>query len=274
MPNEFILNRQLIYFQEECVGALQDFSEKVNSRHPVVHSHLLLSIFKMAEVEVVVPASSSSSPIIVKHMLNIAVVVYLLSIQQYCAVHLISCVVLSLSETDDSLGRSLISSPVISDSMWPIVQLLPQTTTFTKTECFRTATVFSFDGIQRDHFWLVYTYQLNPPLGTAKTDVPLQSGPPYGYSGVHGQFNRSNLLWKMTVGVGGICSLTSEVLVNLNKGVPPPAYFDCRGSFRAGLPFFQDDFEMRRPLLHNLTHPEYPITPEAAKYCIVKVMTR
>ncbi|KAG8247064.1 hypothetical protein J6590_069600, partial [Homalodisca vitripennis] len=101
MPNEFILNRQLIYFQEECVGALQDFSEKVNSRHPVVHSHLLLSIFKMAEVEVV-----------------------------------------------------------------------------------------------------------------------------------------------MTVGVGGICSLTSEVLVNLNKGVPPPAYFDCRGSFRAGLPFFQDDFEM------------------------------
>ncbi|KAG8323025.1 hypothetical protein J6590_013019 [Homalodisca vitripennis] len=25
---------------------------------------------------------------------------------------------------------------------------------------------------------------------------------------------------KMTVGVGGICSLTSEVLVNLKKGVP------------------------------------------------------
>ncbi|KAG8291928.1 gustatory receptor [Homalodisca vitripennis] len=36
----------------------------------------------------------------------------------------------------------------------------------------------------------------------------------------------------------------TEVLVNLNKGVPPPAYFDCRGLFRAGLPFFQDDFEM------------------------------
>ncbi|KAG8254552.1 hypothetical protein J6590_091437 [Homalodisca vitripennis] len=32
----------------------------------------------------------------------------------------------------------------------------------------------------RDHFWLVYTYQLNPPLGTAKSDVPLQSGQPYG----------------------------------------------------------------------------------------------
>ncbi|KAG8296463.1 hypothetical protein J6590_056816 [Homalodisca vitripennis] len=25
----------------------------------------------------------------------------------------------------------------------------------------------------RDHFWLVYTFQLNPPLGTAKTDVSL-----------------------------------------------------------------------------------------------------
>ncbi|KAG8243839.1 hypothetical protein J6590_037006 [Homalodisca vitripennis] len=82
----------------------------------------------------------------------------------------------------------------------------------------------------RDHFWLVYTYQLNPPLGAAKTDVQLQSGQPYGCP--------------MTVGVGGVCSLTSEVLVNLNKGVPPPAYFDWRGWFRAGLPFFRDDFEI------------------------------
>ncbi|KAG8314740.1 hypothetical protein J6590_085719 [Homalodisca vitripennis] len=65
--------------------------------------------------------------------------------------------------------------------------------------------------------------------------------------------------------VGGVCSLTSEALVNLNKGVPPPAYFDWRGWFRAGLPFFRDDFEMRRPLLPNLTHPHYPITPEAAQ---------
>ncbi|KAG8335647.1 60S ribosomal protein L31 [Homalodisca vitripennis] len=86
-------------------------------------------------------------------------------------------------------------------------------------------------GINRDHFWLVYTYQLNPPLGTAKTDVPLQSGQPYGCP-----FDRSSLLWKMTVGVGGVCSLTSEALVNLNKGLPPPAYFDWRGWFTAGLP--------------------------------------
>lgn len=76
--------------QDECVGALQDFSEKVNSKHPLIHSHLLLSIFKMAEVEVVVPASSSSSPIIVKHMLNIAVVVCLLFVQQYGVALLVS----------------------------------------------------------------------------------------------------------------------------------------------------------------------------------------
>ncbi|KAG8283531.1 hypothetical protein J6590_014050 [Homalodisca vitripennis] len=94
----------------------------------------------------------------------------------------------------------------------------------------------NFRTPSRDHFWLVYTYQLNPPLGTAKTDVPLQSGQPYGYSGIHGQFDRSSLLWRMAVGVGGVCSLTSEALVNLNKGVPPPAYFDWRGWFTAGLP--------------------------------------
>ncbi|KAG8260608.1 hypothetical protein J6590_093149 [Homalodisca vitripennis] len=35
-----------------------------------------------------------------------------------------------------------------------------------------------------------------------------------------------------------------EALVNLNKGVSPPAYFDCRDWFRAGLSFFRDDFEM------------------------------
>ncbi|KAG8265298.1 hypothetical protein J6590_097854 [Homalodisca vitripennis] len=48
-------------------------------------------------------------------------------------------------------------------------------------------------------------------------------------SGVHGQFHRSSLLWEMTVGVGGVCSLISEVLVNLNKGMPLPACFDWTG---------------------------------------------
>ncbi|KAG8301822.1 hypothetical protein J6590_043428 [Homalodisca vitripennis] len=39
--------------------------------------------------------------------------------------------------------------------------------------------------------------------------------------------------------VGGVCSLTSEVPVNLNKG----AYFDWRDWFRRP-PFFRDDFEI------------------------------
>ncbi|KAG8283895.1 hypothetical protein J6590_007913 [Homalodisca vitripennis] len=53
------------------------------------------------------------------------------------------------------------------------------------------------------------------------------------------------LLWEMTVGVGGVCSLTSEVLANLTKSMPPPSYFDWRGWFRADLPFFQGDITLR-----------------------------
>ncbi|KAG8306783.1 hypothetical protein J6590_040219 [Homalodisca vitripennis] len=72
-------------------------------------------------------------------------------------------------------------------------------------------------------------------------------------------------VWEMTVGVGGVCSLTSEVLVNLNKGMSPPACFDWRGwSTGAGLPFFRGDMTLR-PLLPNLTHPEYPVTLEAVQ---------
>ncbi|CAG2052918.1 unnamed protein product [Timema podura] len=48
--------------KEECVAPLQDISEKINTHHPEFHSHLLLSIFKMAEVEVKVPSKSSGSP--------------------------------------------------------------------------------------------------------------------------------------------------------------------------------------------------------------------
>ncbi|KAG8326565.1 hypothetical protein J6590_038444 [Homalodisca vitripennis] len=62
------------------------------------------------------------------------------------------------------------------------------------------------------------------------------------FSDLVGSASTSSAL--MTVGVGGVCSLTSEALVNLNKVVPHPAYFDWRGWFRASLPFFRDDFEM------------------------------
>ncbi|KAG8265472.1 neuropeptide Y receptor activity protein [Homalodisca vitripennis] len=51
--------------------------------------------------------------------------------------------------------------------------------------------------------------------------------------------------FQMTVGVGGVCSLTSEVLNNLNKDVTPPTYFDWRDWFRAGLPFFRGDMTLR-----------------------------
>ncbi|KAG8318634.1 hypothetical protein J6590_001758 [Homalodisca vitripennis] len=49
---------------------------------------------------------------------------------------------------------------------------------------------------------------------------------------VHGKFDSSSLLWEMTVGVCGVCSLTSEVLASLNKGVPPPVYLDWRDQTR------------------------------------------
>ncbi|KAG8261416.1 hypothetical protein J6590_073252, partial [Homalodisca vitripennis] len=35
----------------------------------------------------------------------------------------------------------------------------------------------------RDHLWLVYTFQLNLILDTAKTDVSLTSRQPYGCPG-------------------------------------------------------------------------------------------
>ncbi|KAG8272711.1 hypothetical protein J6590_036585 [Homalodisca vitripennis] len=62
----------------------------------------------------------------------------------------------------------------------------------------------------------------------------------------------------------------SGVLVSLKKVVPPSACFDWRCWFRADLPFFPGghDFEISALILRhgspNLTHPEYPVTPEGA----------
>ncbi|KAG8315355.1 hypothetical protein J6590_072719 [Homalodisca vitripennis] len=58
-------------------------------------------------------------------------------------------------------------------------------------------------------------------------------------SGIRGQFNRSVLLWEMTAGGGGVCSLTST------RVCYPPAYFNWSGWFRAGLPFFRGDMTLR-----------------------------
>ncbi|KAG8316337.1 Histone acetyltransferase kat2b [Homalodisca vitripennis] len=77
----------------------------------------------------------------------------------------------------------------------------------------------------------VYTLQLNLPLGSAKTNERHITYRKCPDSGVHGQFDRSRLLRDMTVGVGGVRSLTSEVLASLNKGVSPlPALTGEAGS--------------------------------------------
>lgn len=55
-----IYNR-LCFLQEECADLLEAISDRINSRHPDFVSHLLLSIFKMAEVEVVQVEPSSAS---------------------------------------------------------------------------------------------------------------------------------------------------------------------------------------------------------------------
>ncbi|XP_063220106.1 uncharacterized protein LOC134529683 isoform X1 [Bacillus rossius redtenbacheri] len=47
--------------KNECAGPLHNISEKINSHHPEFHTHLLLSIIKMAEVEVKVPVESSAA---------------------------------------------------------------------------------------------------------------------------------------------------------------------------------------------------------------------
>lgn len=53
-------------FQEECGAMLQDLSDKINNKHQEVHTHPLLSIFKMAEVEVKLPEGNGATTIVIK----------------------------------------------------------------------------------------------------------------------------------------------------------------------------------------------------------------
>ncbi|KAJ8958926.1 hypothetical protein NQ318_019695 [Aromia moschata] len=55
-PQEILLKEK-----EECAELLEAVSDRINSRHPDFISHLLLSIFKMAEVEIIQIEPSSSS---------------------------------------------------------------------------------------------------------------------------------------------------------------------------------------------------------------------
>lgn len=50
-----------IFFQEECIDVLKVVKARINSQHEDISSHLLLSIFKIAEVDVVYPTPPSSA---------------------------------------------------------------------------------------------------------------------------------------------------------------------------------------------------------------------
>jgi len=47
--------------QEECASMMQDLSDKINNKHHEVRTHPLLSIFKMAEVEVKMPYNNEAA---------------------------------------------------------------------------------------------------------------------------------------------------------------------------------------------------------------------
>ncbi|CAL1673340.1 unnamed protein product [Lasius platythorax] len=51
----------MLDLQEECASMMQDLSDKINNKHHEVHTHPLLSIFKMAEVEVKMPYTSEAA---------------------------------------------------------------------------------------------------------------------------------------------------------------------------------------------------------------------
>ncbi|XP_043479377.1 uncharacterized protein LOC122509404 isoform X3 [Leptopilina heterotoma] len=53
--------QHLLRVKEECASMLQDLSDKINNKHQEVHTHPLLSIFKMAEVEVKLPLASEAT---------------------------------------------------------------------------------------------------------------------------------------------------------------------------------------------------------------------
>ncbi|XP_012234454.1 uncharacterized protein Gfrl isoform X4 [Linepithema humile] len=53
--------QHLLRVKEECASMMQDLSEKINNKHHEVHTHPLLSIFKMAEVEVKMPYTNEAA---------------------------------------------------------------------------------------------------------------------------------------------------------------------------------------------------------------------
>lgn len=63
----------MFLFQEQCAELLEIISDRINSRNPNFTSHLLLSIFKMAEVEIVqIEPSLTAAPYLVAHHLLVS----------------------------------------------------------------------------------------------------------------------------------------------------------------------------------------------------------
>ncbi|XP_075217869.1 uncharacterized protein LOC142322676 [Lycorma delicatula] len=88
----------LLKEKEECVGVLQEISDRINSRDSLVHSHLLLSIFKMAEVEVVYPVASSCPGTHYTVSLNLVIVsVVSLLCNTYMYTHMFSMYLIIIS---------------------------------------------------------------------------------------------------------------------------------------------------------------------------------
>lgn len=71
--------------QEQCIDVLKIVKSRINSQHEDISSHLLLSIFKIAEVDVVYPAPPSSAVSLrpMKYLYIIIIVItFLYHIQQ------------------------------------------------------------------------------------------------------------------------------------------------------------------------------------------------
>ncbi|XP_076279820.1 glial cell line-derived neurotrophic family receptor-like isoform X3 [Lasioglossum baleicum] len=73
--------QHLLRVKEKCAAMLQDLSDKINNKHHELHTHPLLSMFKMAEVEVKLPYSNEAAGLVrSRSVLLIALILSVLSL--------------------------------------------------------------------------------------------------------------------------------------------------------------------------------------------------
>lgn len=77
-PKTYLLI-SILGLQKECAELLETIGDKINSRNPEFVSHLLLSIFKMAEVEIV-PIEPNSASVVLPIKLYLVIATTALSI--------------------------------------------------------------------------------------------------------------------------------------------------------------------------------------------------